>query len=40
VEHDRAAAFRDARLVNVDGAGHWVHHDRLDAFLEAVSAFL
>jgi pimeloyl-ACP methyl ester carboxylesterase len=36
----RAAAFRDARLVNVEGAGHWVHHDRLDAFLEAVEAFL
>lgn len=36
----RAAAFRDARLVNVEGAGHWVHHDRLDAFLEAVGAFL
>ena len=36
----RAAAFRDARLVNVEGAGHWAHHDRLDAFLEAVDAFL
>lgn len=36
----RAAAFRDARLVNVEGAGHWVHHERLDAFLEAVVEFL
>jgi pimeloyl-ACP methyl ester carboxylesterase len=36
----RAAAFRDARLVNVDGAGHWVHHERLDAFLKAVVEFL
>jgi pimeloyl-ACP methyl ester carboxylesterase len=35
----RAAAFRDASLANVEGAGHWVHHDRLDAFLEAVEAF-
>jgi pimeloyl-ACP methyl ester carboxylesterase len=35
----RAAAFRDARLVNVEGAGHWVHHDRLETFLEAVNAF-
>ena len=36
----RAAAFRDARLVNVAGAGHWVHHERLDAFLAALTAFL
>jgi pimeloyl-ACP methyl ester carboxylesterase len=40
VRDGRAAAFRDARLVNVEGAGHWVHHDRLEAFLEAVDAFL
>jgi hypothetical protein len=25
VADGRAAAFRDARLVNVEGAGHWVH---------------
>jgi pimeloyl-ACP methyl ester carboxylesterase len=36
----RAAAFRDARLVNVEGAGHWVHHERLDAFLAALAGFL
>jgi pimeloyl-ACP methyl ester carboxylesterase len=36
----RAAAFRDARLVNVAGAGHWVHHERLEAFLETLAAFL
>jgi len=30
----------NARLVNVAGAGHWVHHDRLDVFLEAVQGFL
>jgi pimeloyl-ACP methyl ester carboxylesterase len=36
----RAAAFRDARLVNVEGAGHWVHHERLDAFLAALTGFL
>jgi pimeloyl-ACP methyl ester carboxylesterase len=36
----RAAAFRDARLANVAGAGHWVHHERLGAFLAAVAAFL
>ena len=36
----RAQHLRNARLVNVDGAGHWVHHDRLDAFLQQVWAFL
>jgi pimeloyl-ACP methyl ester carboxylesterase len=36
----RAAAFRDARLVNVAGAGHWVHHERQGAFLAALTAFL
>ena len=32
--------FQDARAVAFDGAGHWVHHDRLDAFLTEVRAFL
>jgi pimeloyl-ACP methyl ester carboxylesterase len=36
----RAAAFRNARIMTVDGAGHWVHHDRLDAFLRGVRQFL
>ena len=40
VADGRAAAFRDARLVNVEGAGHWVHHERLDAFLAALEGFL
>ena len=36
----RLAAFRSARMVNVDGAGHWVHHDRLPEFLRVVREFL
>jgi pimeloyl-ACP methyl ester carboxylesterase len=36
----RAKALRDARVMNVDGAGHWVHHDRLDVFLRGVREFL
>ena len=36
----RIGAFRDARLANVDGAGHWVHHDRLEEFLRLVREFL
>jgi pimeloyl-ACP methyl ester carboxylesterase len=33
-EDGRARHFRNARVVTLAGAGHWVHHDRLDAFLE------
>jgi pimeloyl-ACP methyl ester carboxylesterase len=36
----RIQPFRNARLVNVPKAGHWVHHDQLDAFLAAVRGFL
>ena len=32
--------FKDARSVGFDGAGHWVHHDRLDAFVAEVRGFL
>ncbi|MEE2674219.1 MAG: alpha/beta hydrolase [Myxococcota bacterium] len=35
-----AAELRDARLVVVEGAGHHVHLDRPDAFLEAAVPFL
>lgn len=36
----RIKHFRNARLENVDGAGHWVQHDRLEAFLGLVEPFL
>ena len=36
----RIAPFRDARLVNVPKAGHWVHHDQLEVFLREVRSFL
>ncbi len=36
----RMKHFKDGRVVEFEGAGHWVHHDRLDAFLETVRAFL
>jgi pimeloyl-ACP methyl ester carboxylesterase len=35
----RAAVIRNRRLVKVPGAGHWVHHDRLDVFLEETARF-
>ncbi|HUZ13830.1 MAG TPA: alpha/beta hydrolase [Caulobacteraceae bacterium] len=36
----RLQHFADARVAAVEGAGHWVHHDRLAQFLEVVRAFL
>ena len=36
----RIKHFKNARLVNFEGAGHWVHHDRLDAFMAEVETFL
>jgi pimeloyl-ACP methyl ester carboxylesterase len=35
----RAAHFRHARVIGIDGAGHWLHHDRLDEFLRIVRTF-
>jgi pimeloyl-ACP methyl ester carboxylesterase len=36
----RAAHFRHARVKVFERAGHWVQHDRLEAFLAEVRAFL
>jgi pimeloyl-ACP methyl ester carboxylesterase len=39
-EDGRLAHFKTGEVEVFDGAGHWVHHDRLDAFLASVRAFL
>jgi pimeloyl-ACP methyl ester carboxylesterase len=36
----RMAYFRNAQVLAVEGAGHWVHHDRLEVFLDAVRGAL
>ena len=36
----RAAVIRNHKLVKVDNAGHWVHHDQLDLFLAETKKFL
>jgi pimeloyl-ACP methyl ester carboxylesterase len=36
----RAQALKDYRLVNVPNAGHWLHHDQLELFLEETTRFL
>jgi pimeloyl-ACP methyl ester carboxylesterase len=35
-----AKAFPDARVVNIEGAGHWAHHDRFGEFMRVVRGFL
>jgi pimeloyl-ACP methyl ester carboxylesterase len=40
VADGRAQAFRLARVVGVERAGHWLHHDRLEEFLAVVRDFL
>jgi pimeloyl-ACP methyl ester carboxylesterase len=32
--------FRDASIVSVEGAGHWVHHDKLETFMGQVEPFI
>ena len=39
-EDGRARFFPRASVVGIDGAGHWLHHDRLDEFLRVVGDFL
>jgi pimeloyl-ACP methyl ester carboxylesterase len=36
----RAAMFQNAQCVGVENAGHWIHHDELDAFLALLDGFL
>ncbi len=36
----RARAIPSCRSAVVEGAGHWVHHEQLDRFLEVVETFL
>ena len=36
----RARHFQGAEVVGIEGAGHWLHHDRLAEFLEIVRKFL
>ncbi len=36
----RSAHFQNARVVNIERAGHWVHHDQLDVFLAELRKFL
>ncbi len=39
-EDGRIKHFQNAKSVNVEKAGHWVHHDQLEIFLDLVTDFL
>ncbi len=36
----RLAFFKNAKVIEFENAGHWVHHDQLEGFLAAARAFL
>jgi pimeloyl-ACP methyl ester carboxylesterase len=36
----RMQHFKNARVASVERAGHWVHHDRLQVFLDLLRDFL
>ena len=36
----RAAHFRNARVVEFENAGHWLHHDQFERFMRELRAFL
>ncbi len=36
----QAAAIPNKKIVKVDNAGHWLHHDQLDLFLKETKEFL
>jgi pimeloyl-ACP methyl ester carboxylesterase len=40
LQDGRAAFFKDAQVANIEKAGHWVHHDQLEKFLDVVQEFL
>jgi len=36
IEDGRITSFQNAHVVSIEGAGHWVHHDRLEMFIKLV----
>jgi pimeloyl-ACP methyl ester carboxylesterase len=40
LDDGRVDFFQNAKVVTFENAGHWVHHDRLAAFLDQLRGFL
>jgi pimeloyl-ACP methyl ester carboxylesterase len=40
LDDGRIRHFANAKVVSFERAGHWVHHDRLDAFLAEINGFI
>ena len=40
VEDGRAAYFTDATIIDIERAGHWVHHDKLQELIQHLETFL
>lgn len=36
----RLTSFQDARVIEYEDAGHWLHHDQFDSFMRDIRAFL
>jgi pimeloyl-ACP methyl ester carboxylesterase len=36
----RTSVFKNAKIVTIEKAGHWVHHDQIDESLKVISQFL
>ncbi|WP_232787459.1 alpha/beta fold hydrolase [Spongiibacter nanhainus] len=40
VKNGRFEHFKDAQIIHYDNAGHWLHHDQTERFLEDLRAFI
>jgi pimeloyl-ACP methyl ester carboxylesterase len=40
IKDGRADHFSNATIVNIEGAGHWAHHDRFEVFMGVLRDFL
>ena len=40
IKDGRADHFSNATIVNIEGAGHWAHHDRFEVFMGVLGDFL
>ncbi|MGK0339234.1 MAG: pimeloyl-ACP methyl ester carboxylesterase, partial [Candidatus Azotimanducaceae bacterium] len=39
-QNDTLRYFRQGKVVNIDNAGHWLHHDQFQTYVDESRAFL